>query len=88
MHITIKVSATAITRDVVRHVMTCYKHSVYSDKNPLKYPEDPDRYQLWLIDEFESPYAPDEEMGARPAGQAIGHFNTMAFIENKNFKVN
>jgi hypothetical protein len=40
-------------------------------KNPLKY-DDPYRYCLFMIDEYESKYAPDEEMGARPMKDEIG----------------
>ena len=68
--------------------MTLYKQSPLAKKNPLKYPNDPHRYELWLIDEFESAYAPDEEMGARPAKDEIGHFECLAFIEGKNVKKN
>jgi hypothetical protein len=66
--------------------MTVYKHSPFSETNPLKFPTDPERYQLWLIDEYESAYAPDEEMGARPMNDEIGHFDSLAFMENKSFK--
>lgn len=54
-------------------------------KNPLKF-DDPFRYQLFMIDEYESKYAPDEEMGARPMKDEIGQFESLAFMEVKNFK--
>lgn len=40
---------------------------------PLKY-NDPNRYSLWLIDEYDrkNKYRPDEEMGPRPVRDAIG----------------
>ena len=49
---------------------------------------DPNRYQLWLIDEYDrrNKYRPDEEMGPRPMRDPIGEFQTLAFVENKNFK--
>ena len=54
---------------------------------PLKY-TDPHRYSLWLIDEFDrkNKYRPDEDMGPRPIRDPIGQFESMAFIEVKNFK--
>lgn len=51
--------------------MTLYKQSPMNTKNPLKF-DDPYRYQLFMIDEYESKYAPDEEMGARPMKDEIG----------------
>jgi hypothetical protein len=86
VHLTIKVSTKNLTIDVIRHIMTVYKHSTFAETKPLKYPDDPERYQLWLIDEYESAYAPDEEMGARPLNSEIGQFETLAFMETKNFK--
>jgi hypothetical protein len=86
VHLTIKVSTKNQTIDVIRHIMTVYKHSTFAETKPLKYPDDPERYQLWLIDEYESAYAPDEEMGSRPLNSEIGQFETLAFMETKNFK--
>ena len=56
-------------------------------KNPLKY-SDPNRYNLWLIDEYDrrNKYKPDEELGPRPKKDPIGEFTSMAFVEVKNFK--
>jgi hypothetical protein len=41
-----------------------------------------------LIDEYDSKnkYRPDDEMGPRPMRDPIGQFDSMAFIETKNFK--
>ena len=72
VHLTIKISTKNLTIDVIRHIMTVYKHSTFAQTKPLKYPNEPERYQLWLIDEYESAYAPDEEMGARPMNSEIG----------------
>lgn len=67
--------------------MTMYKQSPLQQKTPLKY-TDPYRYSLWLIDEYDrkNKFRPDEEMGPRPMKDPIGQFDSMAFIETKNFK--
>lgn len=85
--IKIKISTTDVTFDVIRHIMTLYKQSPFQKKTPLKF-TDPNRYSLWLIDEYDSKnkYRPDEEMGPRPMRDPIGQFDSMAFIETKNFK--
>lgn len=67
VHKNISVADTATTRDVIRHIMTVYRKSTFNESKPLAFPGDPDHYQLWLIDEYESAHSPDEEMGARPA---------------------
>jgi len=53
--------------------MTLYKQSPLQQKTPLKY-SDPNRYALWLIDEFDrrNKYKPDEEMGPRKMKEPIG----------------
>lgn len=84
----IKISSTDITFDVIRHIMTLYKQTPSLQKeNPLKY-TDPNRYALYMIDEFDrrNKYRPDEEMGARPMRDPIGEFLSLAFVEVKNFK--
>ena len=85
--IKIKISTTDVTSDVIRHIMTLYKQSPFQKKTPLKF-TDPNRYSLWLIDEYDSKnkYRPDDEMGPRPMRDPIGQFDSMAFIETKNFK--
>lgn len=67
--------------------MTLYKQSPLQKAQPLKY-TDPNRYALWLIDEFDrrNKYRPDEELGPRPMRDPIGQFESMAFVEVKNFK--
>lgn len=72
-NIKIKISTTDVTFDVIRHIMTLYKQSPLQKKTPLKY-SDPNRYSLWLIDEYDSKnkHKPDEEMGPRPMRDPIG----------------
>lgn len=52
--------------------MTLYKHHPLGKAQPLQYPDEPERYQLWLVDEYESEYAPDDEMGPREPDEEIG----------------
>lgn len=68
---TIQISSQNTTLDVIKHIMTLYKQSPMHAKVPLKF-DDPYRYQIFMIDEYESKYAPDEEMGARPVKDEIG----------------
>jgi hypothetical protein len=77
----IKISTTDVTFDVIRHIMTLYKQSPIQKKIPLKF-IDPNRYSLWLIDEYDSKnkYRPDDEMGPRPMRDPIGQFESLAFI--------
>jgi len=86
--IVIEISTKDVARDVIRHIMTLYKHHPLGQVNPLKYPETPDRYQLWLVDEYESEFAPDDEMGPRDIDEEIGQFSALAFMDNKKYKEN
>ena len=67
--------------------MTLYRNTSHlQDNKPLEFPEAPDRYQLYLIDDDESEHAPDLDMGPRSADEPIGEFSAMAFMINKKFK--
>ena len=67
--------------------MTLYrKNKELSDEKPLEYPDAPDRYQLYFIDDDESEHAPDFDMGARNLDDQIGEFSSLAFVLNKKFK--
>ena len=42
-------------RDVIKHIMTLYRKSEkLSSERPLEYPDAPERYQLYFIDDDES----------------------------------
>ena len=64
--------------------MTIYRHSELNDEKPLEFPESPDRYQLFFIDDDESDHAPDYDMGPRNQDEPIGEFATLAFVLNRN----
>ena len=67
--------------------MTLYrKDKSMSAEMPLTYPDNPDRYQLYFIDDDESIHAPDYDMGARNPDEPIGEFQTLAFVANRNYK--
>ena len=73
--------------DVIKHIMTLYrKNKELSDEKPLEYPDAPDRYQLYFIDDDESEHAPDFDMGSRNLDDQIGEFSSLAFVLNKKFK--
>jgi hypothetical protein len=45
--------------------------------------DDWERYELRMIDDYESEFTPDMDMGARPVNQEFGDFESLAFIEKK-----
>jgi len=49
---------------------------------PLKH-EDADKYELRLIDDYESPYCPDYEMNALEVDEQVGEFESLAFVQSK-----
>lgn len=63
--------------------MTLYRHSDLQEQVPLEFPEDPDRYQLFFIDDDESEHAPDYDMGPRNSEEPIGEFSSLAFVLNR-----
>ena len=86
MHIDIEVSQTEISRNIIRHIITLYKLSSHHKENPLEFPDEPDRYRLFFIDEDESEHAPEYDMGPRNPEEPIGEFPALAFVANKKFK--
>ena len=66
--------------------MTLYRLSALEKERPLEYPDEPDRYQLYFIDEDESEHAPEYDMGPRNPDEPIGEFPALAFVENKKYK--
>jgi len=85
--LSIIVGYNELSRNVIKHIMTLYRHSAeLSETHPLEYPDSPERYSLYFIDDDESEHAPDYDMGPRNIDEPIGEFPTLAFILNKNFK--
>jgi|LakMenEpi03Aug12_release.lakeMendotaPanAssembly.Ray.scaffolds.fasta_scaffold2098151_1 hypothetical protein len=41
-----------------------------------------------MIDEYESEYAPDTDMGPRNLNEEIGEFSSLAFMKKKTFLKN
>ena len=66
--------------------MTLYRHSHLEEEEPLKFPDCPERYQLYFIDDDESDHAPDYDMGPRNPDEPIGEFAALAFVVNRDFK--
>ena len=84
--LTIEVGQNELARDVIKHVMTLYRHSALEEEHPLEHPHASDRYQLFFIDDDESEHCPDVDMGPRNPDEPIGEFASLAFMLNKNFK--
>jgi len=51
------------------------------------FPNHYDAYELRLVDDDESPYAPFYEIASLGYNECIGEFDSLAFMEVKNFKV-
>lgn len=68
--------------------MTLYRKSPMQARTPLEFPQNPERYDLWMIDEYESEYAPDTDMGPRNPNEEIGEFSSLAFMKKKTFLKN
>lgn len=84
----IEISQHDLARDVIRHIITLYKKSPLAGNTPIEFPKEPERYELWLIDEYESEYAPDTDMGPRASSEEIGEFTSLAFMKKKTFAKN
>ena len=85
--IKIEIGCNELVRDVIKHIMTLYrKDKKLSASRPLEFPEQPERYQLFFIDDDETEYQPDYDMGPRSAEEPIGEFPALAFVLNKKFK--
>jgi len=83
----IEIGWNELVKDVVRHVMTLYRKDKDLSKDaPLQFPDAPERYSLYFIDDDETDHAPDYEMGPRNPEEPIGEFTSLAFVVNKHFK--
>jgi len=83
----IEVGYNELTRDVIKHIMTLYRNNKdLQSARLLEFPDNPERYCLYFIDDDESEHAPDYDMGPRSMDEPIGEFPSLAFILNKNFK--
>lgn len=81
------ISKSSKVGDVIRHIMTVYqKDKMLSDGAPLQYPLNPEAYELRLIDEEKNHYMPFYEVGALDRRERIGDYESLAFVQNKNFK--
>jgi hypothetical protein len=68
-------------------VVTLYsKDQLLSNEQPLTYPEYPEAYELRLIDDDEDYYKPLYDMGPLERKDEIGEFESLAFVENKNYR--
>lgn len=73
--------------DVIRHIMTLYqKDKLLSDPQPILFPRNPEAYELRLIDDDEDYYKPFYEIGPLDRKDQIGEFESLAFVQSKNFK--
>jgi hypothetical protein len=67
--------------------MTLYSKDVeLSSANPLRFLGDPEAYQLRLIDDDEDYFVPFYDVGPLERKDEIGEFESLAFLESKNYK--
>lgn len=52
----------------------------------MKYPENPEAYELRLIDDDEDYYIPFYEIGPLERRDEIGEFESLALVENKSYR--
>jgi hypothetical protein len=87
MRLKIEIGWNELVRDVIRHIMTLYrKDKSLSANRPLEFPDAPERYSLYFIDDDLNEHAPDYDMGPRNPDEPIGEFQTLAFVLNRRFK--
>ena len=87
MNLTIQIGWNELVRDVIKHIMTLYrKDKEMSEQKPLEFPDAPEKYQLFFIDDDETDHAPDYDMGPRNPDEPIGEFASLAFVLNKKSK--
>lgn len=66
--------------------MTLYsKDPLLSKDLPLKFLGNPDAYELRIIDDDEDYFVPFYDIGPLERKDEIGEFESLAFLENKNY---
>jgi len=73
--------------DVIRHIMTLYqKNDRLSVKCPLKFPNNPEAYELRLVDDEDEDeqFKPYYDIGSLEDQDEIGEFDSLVFVEVKN----
>lgn len=71
--LSIEVSSGERVGNVIKHILTLYEHSEIAKKLPeLKFPGDEKAYELRLVDDYESEYAPDMDIAALADNDKFG----------------
>ena len=66
--------------------MTIYKWN-FGQQQPLKFPNNPEAYELRLTDDDEEEYTPNREIAAIDRNAPLDQFPALAFVEVWNFKL-
>jgi hypothetical protein len=83
------VSSKELVSNVIKHLLHMYEHAPFASKlPPLNFPGDESAYELRLVDDYESEYCPDLDMGPLTADDEFGQLDHLAFIQKKSRKVN
>jgi len=71
--IKIEVSSGERVGNVIKHLLTLYDHSEIAKKLPeINFPGDEKAYELRLVDDYESEYAPDMDIPALSENDKFG----------------
>jgi hypothetical protein len=72
-YLILNVAKTSKVLDVIRHLISLYlRDSALYKEQPLAFPKSPDAYELRLVDEDKSNFAPDYSVGALDRRERIG----------------
>lgn len=87
--ININIYKKSLVGEVVKHVMTLYrKDKLLNGSCPLNYPDEPNAYELRLIDDDEDIFVPLYEIGSLDKKDEIGEFEGLAMVEKKGYAGN
>ncbi len=80
-NIEVHVSKKSIIGDLIKHIMTLYtKNEEINKKYPLEHADNPEAYELRLIDDDEGYYLPYYEIPALNRLDEVGEFESLAFV--------
>ena len=77
-YLLLNVPKTSKVHDVIRHLISLYLRD--KGLQTLAFPKSPDAYELRLVDEDKSNFAPDYSVGALDRRERIGQHDAIAFV--------
>lgn len=84
---TIYIPKNSKVGDVIRHILTIHQRDkILGPAVKIIYPNNPEAYELRLIDEDKEYFTPLFEVGALDRRERIGNYESLALVQVKNFK--